>query len=107
MAQIKIYGLRTELARRRQEISDTLHGCVMEVLGLPESKRAHRFILLEREDFYTPADRTADYTIFEITMMAGRTKETKKRLIRQIIDVPVNQSDGPVLRQKRRNCDQT
>ncbi len=84
MAQIKIYSLRRHLDGRQKEISDTLHACVVETLGLPADKRFHRFISLEEENFFYPADRSERYTIIEISMFEGRSKETRKGLIREI-----------------------
>ncbi|MCC5807815.1 MAG: tautomerase family protein [Opitutales bacterium] len=84
MAQIIIYSLRENLAGRKARISDTLHMCVTESLGLPTDKRFHRFIAMEEEDFIHPEDRSTGYTIIEVSMFAGRSKETKKKLIRSI-----------------------
>ena len=86
MAQILLYSRREHLAGRRQVISDALHGCVVEALGLPVDKRFHRFIGLEAEDFIHPADRSARYTIVEISLFEGRSVETKKHLIRLIFE---------------------
>lgn len=86
MAQIKIYGLREFLADRRQAVSDLIHACAVEILQLPADKRFHRFHLLERDDFIYPAPRSEAYTIVEITLMAGRTVETRKRLVRRLFE---------------------
>ncbi len=61
-----------------------MHGCVTTALGLLADKRFHRFIAFDHEDFVYPADRSARYTIIEISLFEGRTKETKKALIRLI-----------------------
>ncbi|HVU69973.1 MAG TPA: tautomerase family protein [Ktedonobacteraceae bacterium] len=82
MAQIKIYGLRKHLAPVREKFSATVHACAMEALQLPAEKRFHRFILLDAEDFFFPADRSERYTIIEISMFEGRSPETKKQLLR-------------------------
>ena len=86
MSQIKIYGLKSNLGQNRQKLSDTIHACVMEALGLPEDKRAHRFFPLEKEDFYMPDGRSEAYTILEISMIQGRSREAKKKLIRLLFD---------------------
>ncbi len=86
MSQVKIFGVREKLLPRRQAISDAIHSCVMEVLGLPAGKRAHRFFPLDREDFFMPDGRTDSYTIVELTMVTGRSKETRKRLVRLLFD---------------------
>jgi len=41
---------------------------------------------LTRLDFFYPVGRTDAYTIIEITMIEGRTVETKKKLIRALFD---------------------
>ena len=82
MAQVVVYSLRQNLAGRQRAFSDALHACVAEALGLPADKRFHRFVALEGEDFVHPADRSARYTIVEISMFEGRSKEAKRELIR-------------------------
>lgn len=86
MAQIKIYGLQAQLNPIKRQLSDVIHTCVVDALQFPKDKRAHRFFPLDVADFFYPAGRTTGYTIIEITMMTGRTVETKKRLIRLLFD---------------------
>lgn len=78
---IVIFGIKDELNPIKAQLSDVIHGCMQSVLGMPEDKRAHRFIPMEREDFYYPSGRTDAYTVIEINMMAGRHVETQKKLI--------------------------
>ena len=84
MAQIKIYGLKSALAGRQTEISNAIHCAVVETLALPREKRFHRFLSLENDEFFFPADRSERYLIIEISMFEGRAIETKKRLIRAL-----------------------
>jgi phenylpyruvate tautomerase PptA (4-oxalocrotonate tautomerase family) len=84
MAQIRIYGLREQLEGRREQLSEVLHGCVVETLGMPVDKRFHRFFCIEKEDFIYPSDRSSAYTILEISMFEGRSADTKRKLIEQI-----------------------
>lgn len=86
MAQIKIYGVREKLISRREQLSDVIHSCVMDALQYPQDKRAHRFIALDKADFYMPAGRTNDYTILEISMFEGRSIEAKKQLLRLLFE---------------------
>ncbi len=86
MAQIKIYGLKDHLEPIRERLSITIHQCVMQALGLPEDKRAHRFFPLEKENFYMPGGRSDAYTILEISMIEGRSLETRKKLVRLLFD---------------------
>ncbi len=86
MAQIKIYGYRKHLDPIRQQLSNVLHGCVVDALHYPQDKRAHRFIKLDEGDFYYPEGRSDHYTIIEISMFEGRTVEAKKQLIYTIFE---------------------
>lgn len=86
MAQVKIYGLREHLVPVRERLSELIHSCVVEALGLPPDKRFHRFFPLEKENFIFPADRTDRYLLLEISLFEGRTAETKKRLIRRLYE---------------------
>ena len=81
---IIVYGIKEKLNPIKAELSDVIHGCMQSVLGMPEDKRAHRFVPMNKEDFYYPGDRTDAYTVIEINMMAGRQPETQKRLIKTL-----------------------
>lgn len=86
MAQIKIYGLREHIEPNREHMSAAIHACSVEALGLPEDKRFHRFFPLDAADFFYAPDRSARYTIVEISMFEGRTVETKKKLISMLFE---------------------
>lgn len=81
---ITIYGLKEQLNPIKAKLSDTIHNCIQSVLGLPEGKRAHRFIPMDKADCYYPDDRSVAYTVIEINMMSGREVETKKKLIKTL-----------------------
>ncbi|GAA0848023.1 tautomerase family protein [Streptosporangium amethystogenes subsp. fukuiense] len=83
MTQIKFYGRRDVWSGRRQEISDTVHGCLVDVWRLPEDKRFHRFLLLDAEDLVCP-QRSERYLIVEIVCFGGRSDEAKRALIRAL-----------------------
>lgn len=81
---IVIYGIKEKLNLIKSQLSDVIHSCMQSVLGLPEDKRAQRFIPLEADDFYYPDGRSQAYTVIEINMMQGRTVETQKALIKAL-----------------------
>jgi 5-carboxymethyl-2-hydroxymuconate isomerase len=84
MAQVKIYALRETLTPIKKELSDIIHECVVTSLKFPVNKRAHRFINLDKEDFFYPEGRTDNYIIIEFLMIEGRSVETKKNLTKMI-----------------------
>lgn len=81
---IVVYGIKERLNPIKAQLSNVIHGCMQSVLGMPEDKRAHRFVPLDREDFYYPGGRSDAYTVIEINMMAGRKAETQKALIKAL-----------------------
>src|SRR5689334_13576005 len=86
MAQVKIFGIKEQLAPIREQLSAVIHECVMEALQFPADKKAHRFFLMDRENMLYPSGRTDAYTIIEITMITGRSIEAKKKLVRLLFD---------------------
>ncbi|WP_439136376.1 tautomerase family protein [Pseudomaricurvus sp.] len=88
---IVVYGIQEKLNPIKANLSDVLHGCMQSVLGMPEDKRAHRFVPLDRENFYYPGGRSDAYTVIEINLMAGRKPETQKMLIKSIFQELENQ----------------
>lgn len=83
---ILIYGIKERLDPIKARLSDCIHHCMREALGIPEDKRAQRFIPLDKADFYYPGGRTDAYTVIEINMMEGRKAETQKRLIKMLFE---------------------
>ncbi|AMG12205.1 tautomerase family protein [Vibrio vulnificus] len=81
---VVIYGIKEYLNPIKAELSDVIQASMTQVLSLPESKRAHRIVPLDKSDFYYPEGRTDAYTVIEINMMEGRKTETKKALIKAL-----------------------
>lgn len=81
---VVIFGIKERLDPIKAKLSDVIHQCMRTELGMPEDKRAHRFIPMNKEDFYYPGGRSDAYTVLEINMMSGRTEETKKSLIKEL-----------------------
>ena len=81
---IVVYGIKENLNPIKSQLSDVIHKSMQSVLGMPEDKRAHRFIPLDKSDFYYPGGRSDNYTVIEINMMEGRKIETKKALIKSL-----------------------
>ena len=79
---IIVYGIKEQLNPIKAQLSDVIHACMQTALGMPEDKRAHRFIPMEAGDFYLPGGRSTAYTVIEVNMMAGRQVDTKKALIK-------------------------
>lgn len=81
---IVIYGIAEQLNPIKAKLSEVIHGVMQSVLGMPEDKRAHRFMPMDRSDFYAPGGRSDAYTVIEINLMAGREIATQKCLIKTL-----------------------
>ncbi len=81
---VVVYGIDEQLNPVKRRLSDVIHSCMQSVLGMPEDKRAHRFVPLSKEDFFYPGGRSDAYTVIEINMMKGRHVETQKLLIKTL-----------------------
>lgn len=84
MAQVKIYGLKSNLEKNRESLSLAIHDAVMSALEYPREKKIHRFLSLDEKNFIFPEDRSNKYTIIEISMFEGRSVEAKKALIKAL-----------------------
>ena len=84
MAQVKIYGLNSNLNMCKEAISTAIHKSVMNALEYPPEKKFHRFIGLDPSNFIYPSDRSEKYIIIEISMFEGRSVDAKKALIHQL-----------------------
>lgn len=78
---IRIYGIRNRLDSVKSRLSDVINACMVEALSFPENKRAHRFFPMDFDDFFYPEGRSEAYTVIEISMMVGRSRDARKRLI--------------------------
>ncbi|ELI5717858.1 tautomerase family protein [Vibrio fluvialis] len=87
---VVIYGIKEHLNAIKADLSDVIQESMTQALGLPEDKRAQRFVPLDKSDFYYPSGRSDAYTVIEVNMMEGRKVETKKALIKALIKALFN-----------------
>ncbi len=83
---IVVYGIKEHLNPIKAQLSNVIQGSMNQILGLPEDKRAHRFIPMDKDDFYFPGGRSSAYTVIEVNMMQGRKEQTKKALIQRLFE---------------------
>lgn len=86
MGQVKIFGIKEKIGPIQQNLSTIIHSCLMDAFKIPANKKFQRFIMLDRDEFYFPEDRTEDYIIIEISVFEGRSNVAKKNLIHLLFD---------------------
>ncbi|AFZ65976.1 tautomerase family protein [Deinococcus peraridilitoris] len=70
--------------RGPQLLLQTMLGCLMRVLKLPEKKRFHRSVLQNEADFICSDNRSEHDLIAELPMFGGRATEPGKRLMNEL-----------------------
>jgi phenylpyruvate tautomerase PptA (4-oxalocrotonate tautomerase family) len=68
-----------------QAIIEAVYLAQREALGVPETDRQIRYIEHQPEHFHVPPGKTGNYTLVEIFLFAGRSKETKRALYQAIV----------------------
>ena len=65
---------------------ECIHSALVEALGIENWDRFQRITEIDRADFEIPAGKTESFTIIELTLFPGRTKEQKKAVIEGITE---------------------
>lgn len=86
MPQAKIFGLRETLVPVREQVSQAVNEAISDAFKFPSERKLQRFFPMDREDFRFPAhERSERYLIIEILTFEGRSVDTLKDLVRQIV----------------------
>lgn len=73
--------------KSREEIkavSDAVHDALVAAFQIPVDDRNQRIIEYARDDYELPPDKTDMFTLIELTVFAGRSLATKKKLYVEI-----------------------
>lgn len=65
---------------------ECIHSALVEALGIEDRDRFQRITEIDRADFEIPSGKTDSFTIIELTLFPGRTKEQKKAVIEGITE---------------------
>eukprot|EP01117_Protostelium_nocturnum_P001152 TRINITY_DN11475_c0_g1_i1.p1 TRINITY_DN11475_c0_g1~~TRINITY_DN11475_c0_g1_i1.p1 ORF type:complete len:129 (+),score=38.22 TRINITY_DN11475_c0_g1_i1:45-431(+) len=82
----KVYGRISFLEENHTKISQVLHSASVKILNAPTDKRFHRFLALEEWQIVAPSDRSFKFIQIEVIMFSGRTTETRKSLLRELME---------------------
>lgn len=84
MPLVRIEIIKGKSAEYKKAMLDCVHEGMMEAIGIADWDRFQRIVEIDRADFETPPEKTDGFTIIEITMFQGRSREQKKALIESI-----------------------
>lgn len=86
MPLVRIDIIKGKSAEYKKTMLDCIHEGLMESIGISDWDRFQRIIEIDGTDFETPMEKTDQFTMIEITMFQGRSKEQKKALIERITE---------------------
>lgn len=81
MPLIRVDIVKGKSPKYKKILLDCIHEGMMETLGIEDWDRFQRIIEIDKENFEIPSGKTENFTIIEITMFQGRSKEQKRALI--------------------------
>ena len=88
-----ITKIETRTSRSQEQIQsiiEAVYTAQCEALRLPEDDRNIRYIEHKPEHFHVPSDKSQDFMLIEITLFAGRSLETKRKLYGMLVENLVN-----------------
>jgi len=70
----------------KKQIFDAVHDALVLAFKIAESDRTQKMVEFEDDTFEIPAGKTERYTIIEIAVFPGRSKDAKRELYQMIVE---------------------
>lgn len=86
MPVVHISLIKGRAAVQKRELLDQLHHALTETLKIPAHDRTQIVHEYAAEDFIVPPGKTNNYTLIEIMMFSGRSKDVKQALFSGIAE---------------------
>lgn len=86
MPLVRIETRRTRTPEEKLALFEAVHRSMREAIGIPEHDRQQRLVEYAPEDFQVPPGKTDDFTLIEIALFSGRSRDAKRALYRGIVN---------------------
>ena len=86
MPLVRIEIIKGKSASFKKELLECVHAGLVEALSIEDWDRFQRIVEIDKEYFETSPDKSDSFTIIELTLFPGRTKEQKRTVIECITD---------------------
>ena len=86
MPLVRIEIIKGKSASYKKELLECVHAGLAEALSIEDWDRFQRIVEIDKEYFETSPDKSDCFTIIELTLFPGRTKEQKRAVIECITD---------------------
>ncbi len=84
MPLVRIEIIKGKTPEYKKQLMECVHLALEDALGIPDWDRYQRLYELDGEFFERPEDHSDSFTMIEITMFPGRTKEQKAEVYKRI-----------------------
>jgi 4-oxalocrotonate tautomerase family enzyme len=85
MPLVKIEIFKGKSDAYKKTLLDCVHQSLVAAIGIPGNDRMQRLYELDAANFETKDDKTDAFTIIEITLFMGRSREAKKKLYAALV----------------------
>ncbi len=86
MPLVRIDIIKGKSREYKKTMLECIHAGLTEALGIEDWDRFQRIVEIDREDFETSPGKSDCFTIIELTLFPGRTREQKRAAIEGITD---------------------
>jgi phenylpyruvate tautomerase PptA (4-oxalocrotonate tautomerase family) len=86
MPIVTISMLKGKSKEEKKQILAAVHDALVAAFKIPEWDRTQKIIEFDKENFEIPEGKTERYTVIEIAVFPGRSREAKKELYRSIVE---------------------
>lgn len=86
MPLVRVDIIKGKSASYKKEMLSCIHDALVEALGIEDWDRFQRIVEIDRESFETAPGKSDCFTIIELTLFPGRTKEQKRAAIKGITE---------------------
>ena len=84
MPLVRIEIIKGKSADYKKTMLNCVHNGLIDALGIEDWDRFQRIIEIDRADYETSPEKSDRFTIIELTLFPGRSKEQKKAVIESI-----------------------
>lgn len=87
MPLVKVEMIKGNTKEYKQNYLQAIHEALMTTLSIPDEDRFQRLYEIDRDNFEINSTKTDKFSIIELTLFPGRSKETKRNVIKEITAV--------------------
>ncbi len=84
MPLVRIEIIKGHLPTYKKELMQAVHDALVSSLGIEDDDRFQRLYELDADCFERRSAKTDRFTLIELTLLPGRSKELKKTVIEQV-----------------------